>query len=153
MSIVSAIYKTPIVATMTYENGKILVLLQYENKIYEGRAKIAPEDKDFFSERVGINIAKSRARLSMFHDAIVKAKRTAEVKNQMKKELINTSNYCWSDLDPTGCIQKSIEKSEEKINILKRAYKNEKNKLNNYLKGQTKMIESVKRHRNKAEDN
>ena len=148
MSIISAIYKAPVKAVAVSEiNGEVVVLIDFNGKLYEGVATLHPEDEGFFSERVGKNIAKSRARLTIFQDAIAEAKKIDEVKGRMIKELATIIGCDWEKIDPTGLVYQNYIKSTLNLENLRYAYKQEKRKLNNYLEGQDRMVDSVKLHR------
>lgn len=148
MSIISAIYKAPVKAVAVSEAiGSVVVLINFNGKLYEGVAVLHPEDEGFFSERVGKNIAKSRARLAIFKDAITETKQNHTAKFRMMKELQTTTGYAWSELDPTGKIYQNIVSSAVRLEKLRYAYKEEKKKLNNYLEGQDRAVDSVKLHR------
>lgn len=158
MGIVSAIYKAPVIATAISEiAGEITLLIKYDGKLFTGSSFLHPDDKEFFSERVGTCIAKSRARLSAFEYAIKEAQKTAEIKERMMLELIHTTGYSWEELDPTGKVRQNIDKSMALIEGLKKAYSREKKFLANYLEGQDRAVDSVKLHRRleaeKAENN
>jgi len=64
MSAVTAIYNAPVVGKAVLpESGEVSIIIQYRGRLYQGVALLHPEDKDFFSEKVGCNIALARARI------------------------------------------------------------------------------------------
>ena len=88
MSIVSAIYKAPVVGRVVMPDaGEVSVLIKYNGHLYQGVALLHPEDKDFFSEKVGYNIALSRARIEALEDFLIDVSYEAQLKQQMYLEV------------------------------------------------------------------
>lgn len=52
MSVISAIYKAPTITQLVNEKSGICIVgINYNGKIFSGRAKLAESDKDFFLKR------------------------------------------------------------------------------------------------------
>lgn len=107
-----------------------------KNENYVGEAFLHPDDKDFYSEKVGTNIALSRARL----DAMYWLR--AKIYNQIVEETI----HCYrSNGNPSRRIMSLAKQAEYVTSCIN----DEKRVLSDYLKGQSRAVESVKRVRAK----
>jgi hypothetical protein len=149
MSIATAIYKAPIVGKAVLPDaGEVSVIIQYNHRLYEGVALLHPEDQDFFSEKVGTNIALSRARIEALEDALIDLKTEAQVKAQMYLEVTRFGQEGdYTFFDPTDMFYQNQRKAQERAESLSRIIKKEKLILSKYLEGQARALESVKRFR------
>ncbi len=147
MSAVSAIYKAPVVGKgVMPDAGEVSVIINYNGRIYQGVALLHPEDKDFFSERVGYNIAISRARIEALKDTLFEVRTEAQIKKQMFDEVTRFGRTS-GNFDETGMFHQNVEKAIKRVETLENALAKEKAILHNYLKGQTKALDSIKRYR------
>ena len=64
--IINTIYKLEPVIEIN--NTTCVAKLIFNNKEYIGEANLNPKDEEFFSEKVGLNIALSRARILLLKD-------------------------------------------------------------------------------------
>lgn len=150
MSAISAIYKAETIGKAVLPDaGEVSVIIKYNNRLYQGVALLHPDDKDFFSERVGYNIAISRARIEALEDVLIDVKEEAQYKQQMLDEVTRFGEFkCQEDMyDPTGMFRQNVVRVLTRIENLQEAIKKEKRILANYIKGQAKALESVKRYR------
>ena len=150
MSVISAIYKAPVVGRAVMPDaGEVSVIIKYNNRIYQGVALLHPEDKDFFSEKVGYNIAISRARIEALEDALIDVKNEAQIKRQMLIEVTRFGRLQKQEevYDPTGMFEQNVNKVLGRVKNLEEAIKKEKQILQNYLEGQSRALESIKLYR------
>lgn len=151
MSAVTAIYKAPVVGKAVLPDaGEVSIIIQYQGRIYQGIALLHPEDKDFFSEKVGCNIALSRARIEALVDTLHETRQEAKYKEQMLYEVtrfgeFNSKNDMY---DPTQMFRQNVCKAIMRVENLEAALKKEQKMLANYLKGHGKAIQSIKKQRN-----
>lgn len=129
------------------EAGYCSLILKYNNIKYLGIALCSPQDQDFFSEKVGLNIALSRARIKLLQDVIYDAKLEFHHRSQMYYEVCNNNSDLEPNPDPYDLFFNNVIKSEQRFNKLKEALKQEKKYLNDYLQKQKKFIESIKKIR------
>ncbi len=127
--------------------GVCQVQITFRGKTYKGLAELSPEDKDFFSEKVGLNIALSRARINLLKDLKNQAKIVANTKYQMYQEAIEYGRKQPAEIDPTASFLKKVLKAQAHYHSLQYALKREKKYLAKYLENQDKMVERVKLYR------
>lgn len=130
--------------------GVCKVYLTFQGERYCGTAQLAPEDSDFFSEKVGLNIALSRARIVLLKDLIKQTKIAANIKYQMYQEAIEYGKKSPGAVDPTEAFLKKAIKAQTKYDLLRHALKKEQRFLAGYLENQDKMVERVRLYRVKA---
>lgn len=130
--------------------GICLVWLTYNGKKYKGIAEVSPDDENFFSEKVGLNIALSRARIKLLKDAVKQARIVADIKYQIYREATEYGKIPPAQVDPTGAFLKKALKAEQKYHNLRNALRKEKAYLNKYLENQDRMVEYIKIHRSKG---
>lgn len=153
MSAVTAIYKAPVIGKAILPDvGEVSVIIQYNGRVYQGVALLHPEDKDFFSEKVGYNIALSRARIEALEDILIDIKTEEKIKEQMYYEATTFSNHLPEYSDPNMVFIKNLMRVKHRIEIIQEAIKNEKKILKNYLEGQDKALESVKLYRKRQDE-
>lgn len=134
MSVVKAIYKAPVVDTFPNEEmGFYRVIIEYNGKIFFGTALISPEDKDFFSERVGYTIALSRARINALKYELRKSKSEFRERYNLYQEATKYGKISPAEVDPTGNFYHGITRYISRISAIKKAIKQEQKNLNNYL--------------------
>jgi hypothetical protein len=149
MSLVTSIYKAPIVDTDFYD-GLTGVCIKWNGQLYWGSSSCNDEDKDFQSNFVGQNIALSRARL----EAMYAAKRSIEDEVKWKLRIyqeVTRGKGCLENL-PSPEVWRNYERAEKRLKSIKSAIKNEKVSLQEYIDGQAKAIESVRKFRDKGKN-
>lgn len=151
MSVVTAIYKAPITHEFhsKIRNGYHLYI-KYDGKKFAGRAYLSPEDKDFYSSRIGRNIALSRARMNAMNYEIKKSRKEMEYRYDFYQEATKYGKVSPAEVDPTGSFYRAIVRYTSRISALKKALEKEKSNLNTYLENQEKALSIV---RNFREDN
>lgn len=150
MSLIKSIYNAP----MTYKYDGIFssVTIIYNGKKYYGAAVVHSNDKDFASEKVGLNIALSRARIKILEDMLVKTKQIADIKYQYYQEAINYGAVSSFEVDPSGAFYNKVIKAKKSYYKIQNALHKEKSYLNKYLEDQSKVVERVKIFRAKKEE-
>lgn len=148
MSVVSAIYKAPITHEFhsKIRNGYHLYI-KYDGKKFAGRAYLSPEDKDFYSSRIGRNIALSRARMNAMNYEIKKSRKEMEYRYNFYQEVTKYGKVSPAEVDPTGSFYRAIVRYTTRISALKEALKKEKSNLKAYLENQEKAISIVRNFR------
>lgn len=145
MNIVKAIYKAPILQIESYFNTTS-VSIKYNGRLYTGYAYLnEEEDFNFFSEKVGKNIALSRARTKAMKTELEREKNSyREVNNffNLKPNLLRDEDH-----------KSLLNRKKWRCESLRTAIKNEKHNLNKYLEGQDRAIKSIKKIRNKDKEN
>ena len=134
--------------TMT-DGNKCVIKLRYQDRIYIGSATIHPNDKEFFSEKVGFNIALSRARIKIMEDVYKEAKQEALFKNRMLKEATNFGQLDISTIDPTGNFRAKVDKANKRAKKIRDALIKERKGQSIYIGSLKSMIESVRNLRAK----
>lgn len=154
MSVVSAIYDTLVDWVEANENtGTVTASLTFNGHTCTGSAFLHPEDKDFFSYKVGRQIATSRARIEILKIEVNKAQQTFNNKTTFYQEVLGFGSKTPADVDPTGAFSRNVMRAGRRLDSLKDALENEEANLRNYLEGQAKAIASIKRFRSKGQDN
>lgn len=146
--IVKAIYDAPVVFEI-YGARSFTVAIKYQQKTYAGYAICHPDEQDFFSVRVGKNIALSRARQKAMKDALVQAREEVKYRQDLWHEAVGRAGGDYNLADPTRAFMKSIHRSQDKVFALQQGLKRERANLRNYIEGQDRAIESVKIYRDK----
>lgn len=145
MSIIDKIYLAPIVESIYNEqSGITTIVIEFNNKKYIGSAFLHKDDKDFYSQKVGKNIALSHARIAAMQDVYSKLLKTA---NEDWLHYCRIVDYNIIDFEHKNLFYKAI-RSMKKAENIKKAILKEKNNLKSYLINQDKVIKSVKRLRN-----
>lgn len=129
------------------EGGGCHVWITYNNHTFHGEAHITPSDKDFFSEKVGLHIAHSRAIISALKFASRQSKLIYDTKYQMYQEAVNYGTRPPAEVDPTGAFLRKVILAEKNYRRLQKAIKREEKNLNFYLQGQDKMVRIIKTKR------
>lgn len=152
MNIANRIYNAKVANVSVDKDARIVsVAINYDNEYSIGVAITHTNDKDFFSEKVGYRIALSRAKIAAFKRELRKARRKLKERKIFYKEVI--PDEAMIDIfDPRGAFARRLVRDQYLINDLRDALKREEANLNNYIKGQDKMIESVKRFREKDKE-
>ena len=104
-----------------------------------------PDYKDFFSEKVGLNIALSRARISLLEEKKLEARKIFKARELMYREALdfNNPNLDYNEIDPTGRFLKRVKKSYHLYQNFYQTLKQEQTALNNYIKELGNMIISI----------
>lgn len=145
--IVDAIYKQD-PETQVFE-GQCEVWLPFQGKRYHGKSYIHKDDKDFFSEKVGLNIALSRARISVLKDKYKEARQIAQYKNQMYQEALEFGRRDCAEVDPTGAFKAKVDKANIQVKRLHDAIAAEQKGLSFYLKSLDEMMIAIRKQREK----
>lgn len=148
MKLIKSIYKAPY-KTNIYEDNFILIELPFQGVTYGGVAALHPDDKDFFSAKVGTTIALSRARTNCMREQVEKLQAQLKERELFLKEV---SGFGEKDIDPDNLFWKNLQSYRRRIHILKVQIEKEEKNLREYLDGQTKAIASIKRVRNKGQN-
>lgn len=152
MSAVTAIYNAPIAhERIPKQWGTTYVSINYNGKSYLGTAMCIPEHKDFFSPRIGRQIAKSRARLKALADAYQSAETEASMKERLYREVLNFGSADPQEIDPTGKFWKNTLRARDRANELHDAIKHEKQCLKSYLKDLETFTMLIKERRAKID--
>lgn len=148
MSVVTAIYKAPITHEFhsKIRNGYHLYI-KYDGKKFAGRAYLSPEDKDFYSSRIGRNIALSRARMNAINYEIKKSRKEMNYRYDFYQEVTKYGKVSPAEVDPTGSFYRAIVRYTTRISALKEALKKEKSNLKAYLENQEKALSIVRNFR------
>lgn len=148
MSVVTAIYKAPITHEFhsKIRNGYHLYI-KYDGKKFAGRAYLSPEDKDFYSSRIGRNIALSRARMNAMNYEIKKSRKEMNYRYDFYQEVTKYGKVSPAEVDPTGSFYRAIVRYTTRISALKEALKKEKSNLKAYLENQEKALSIVRNFR------
>lgn len=148
MSVVSAIYKAPIITEVIDENiGDTIIGILYDGKLFTGNAKLAENDKGFYSYRVGRNIALSKARMNAMNYEIKKSRKEMEYRYDFYQEATKYGKAGPAEVDPTGNFYHAITRYISRISALKKALKTEETNLKTYIKNQTKALSIVRKFR------
>lgn len=148
MSVVSAIYKAPIVTEVINENiGDTIIGILYDGKLFTGNAKLAENDKGFYSYRVGRNIALSKARMNAMNYEIKKSRKEMEYRYDFYQEATKYGKAGPAEVDPTGNFYHAITRYISRISALEKALKTEETNLKTYIKNQTKALSIVRKFR------
>lgn len=129
--------------------GLCTVILTFQNKRYVGTAQISPEDRDFFSQKIGLNIATSRAIIKILKDKYEESKLIANARDSMLREAIEYGKKELIEVDPTGAFLMKVIKANKNALRLKKALKQEQKRLNQYIVDVDKTIKTIKRNRDK----
>lgn len=159
--VVKTIYKIEPKITVHEQLGTCQAILEYENKLFIGNAWLSHKDIDFFSEKVGLNIALSRARIQLLKYVLNKAITNYNIRNQMYREVINnatsltfTELYSVEDsVDPTGRFSKNVIQAEKNVKRIRDALKKEEKGLRFYIQSQDNFIKSIKKRRSQDNNN
>jgi hypothetical protein len=141
MSLVSTIYNAPIVIGFPVKKHDTILGIKVNNHIYWGYASCGDEDISFYSEKVGKNIALSRARIKAMKEVEKALKEEVKWKEIILHEISNGKDF----LEPS--VYNNYNHAAARLKALKTAIKKEKTELSSYINAQAKMIDSVKRFR------
>lgn len=148
MSVISAIYKAPTITQVVNEKSGICIVgINYNGKIFSGRAKLAESDKDFFSEKVGKTIALSKARINAMQYEMKKTRKELQYRYDYYQEATKYERLSPAEVDPTGNFYYAIGRCSARISALEKALKTEETNLKTYIKNQTKALSIVRKFR------
>lgn len=158
MSIVTAIYKAPVIrSSFRNDIGETSVVIKYNGKNYWGRAILHIEDKDFYSSKVGRHIAISRARINAMKAELKREEYNYKICDKFFYETFSSGRVDPSDKivysdELAYALSTKIERMENRCKNLRTAIKREQNSLKLYIEGQEKAITSVKKMRAKDKE-
>lgn len=143
MGIVKTIYNAPVVQKFITENeGRVVVAIRYNNNYkFFGAAQCAEEDMDFFSRKIGYQIALSRARIRAMRYEKEKIAEEVDWKRRICSEITREKKV------PE--VTRNYQNAKRRLNAINKALKQELKTLDKYLTGQQKAIESVRIMRGK----
>ena len=154
MNLVKAIYKAPVIVKEYWEEkGATAVAISYNGKSFCGTANLSKHDDGFYSKKVGYNIALSRARIQALEYFYKQERDKFNVRNQFYQEVLGLGVKTPAEVDPLGAFNRNMMRCKYRADALKEALDKEKDMLHKYILGQDKAIESVKRFRQKADNN
>lgn len=154
MNLVKAIYKAPVVVKKYWEEkGATAVIIRYNGKDFCGTANLSKGDEGFYSKKVGYNIALSKARIEALEYFYKQERDKFNVRNQFYQEVLGLGVKTPAEVDPLGAFNRNMMRCKYRADALKEALDKEKDMLHKYILGQDKAIESVKRFRQKADNN
>ena len=146
MKLISAIYDAPVYIT-NYNENYVGVAIFYDGHNWTGRAYLHPEDKDFYSPKVGRRIALSRARIKIMQYELKKMDEAIKQRELFYREVCGYGSKDYMEVDPTGSFRKNITRNKLRYEELLKKKEYEVRHLKNYLEGQRKAIATVKRMR------
>lgn len=156
MKLLDAIYHAPTLVNVSEENNKVDVHILYRDKLWKGSAYLHPEDKDFFSAKVGKRIALSRARTKILKYEENRLKELCKQRELFYTEVRGYGSKNQAEVDPTGAFIRNLDRCFIRYNAVKEAISKEENSLKNYLEDYKKAIGTVKKMResqNKVNNN
>lgn len=142
MSIVNAIYNAPVIRCSHFDDNFTSVVIKYNGQTYKGMSYVHPDDREYFSKKVGRNIALSRARTKAMKAEL----KRCNVEYRERKIFANLR----TDLNKDFEMQTLIDRSKWRCEDLRAAIKREKHNLYKYIQGQERAVQSVKRLREKV---
>ena len=147
MSAIKAIYKAEKQFVVDDISSTIYAHIFYNGQWYQGEARLHPEDKNFFSEKVGKTIALSRARQRALKEVLREATVIANIKYQMYQEITAYGSKAPAEVDPTGAMLLNTQRALLRVKTLKEQLLNEQANLSEYLQDQAKALRIVKKIR------
>lgn len=154
MNLVKAIYKAPVIMKDYWEEEGITnVKICYQGHTFHGAAVLSKGDEGFYSKKVGYNIALSKARIEALEYFYKQERDKFNIRNQFYQEVLGLGIKTPAEVDPLGAFNRNMMRCKYRADALKEALDKEKNMLHKYILGQDKAIESVKRFRQKADNN
>lgn len=124
----------------------IAIAIKYNGRKYYGSATCHPEDREFFSEKIGMNIAYLRACA----EAMYAEREKAREKYESLKNFY--ANYRQNHA-PSADLESAITEAEKHFHYYQRKYRESKQELKEYLHNHEKVLESLRRQRKiKAEN-
>lgn len=154
IKIAKAIYNAPLYSAYYDEDyGNTIIWIKYENHIFQGESKLHKDDEGFYSQKIGYNIALSRARQKALTWALGREIARYNMKNTFYQEVLGYGRKESAEIDPTGAFNRNLKHSQSRIAALEKIIKDEKKWLAEYLVGQDKALESIKRLRRKDNTN
>lgn len=153
MKLISAIYNAP-VRIVGYDENYVSVTIFYDGHDWTGLAYLHPDDKDFYSPRVGRRIATVRARIKIMRYEIEKMKKSITERELFYREVCGYGSKDYMQVDPSDSFRQNITRHKKRCEMLEQALKTEEENLKKYLNGQKKAITIIKNMRkNKEMDN
>lgn len=149
MGLIHNIYTAPIVHQVSC-GPECLVVIKYNNRTYHGCAMTHPDDKEFFSEKVGYSIALSRARIQILKDEKERLRQEYTDKMRLYNDVLGYGTKKSEEIDPTGAFRKNIDKTLHRYFTITEALKEEQEGLKTYLEGQNTFIEKLRAYRKRT---
>lgn len=153
MNLIKAIYNAPII-TKDYDEsiGTTKIEIRYENRTFRGWAALSPEDKEFYSKKVGYNIALSKARINALEYYCKQEEKKYKQRFVFLQEVLGYGKKELAEIDPTNAFSRGVMHCKSRVVALEAAAAKEKEVLKKYIEGQDKAIVSIKNYR-KANNN
>lgn len=154
MNLIKAIYEAPVIMkNYQEEEGITSIKICYQGQTFHGAALLSKKDEGFYSKKVGYNLALSKARIEALEYFYKQEKDKFNVRNQFYQEVLGLGTKTPAEVDPSGAFNRNLMRIKGRMTALKEALDKEKNILKKYIEGQNKAIESVRRFRQKANNN
>lgn len=154
MNLIKAIYSAPVVSKeYNEEQGTTQITVKYENKYFTGEAVLSKQDEGFYSKKVGYNIALSKARIQVLEYCYKREINKFNQRNQFYQEVLGLGVKTRAEVDPLGAFYRNMMRVKDRAAAIKESLDKEKRTLEKYIIGQDKAVESVKRFRQKADNN
>lgn len=134
------------------EDREIVVKIKFNGRTFYGYSSCHPDDKNFYSEKVGTTIAHMRAMREAIRFERNKAHTEWKILNKAYKDA--TQNCDGLEVDPYGTFYHSVKNAEKRYHRYQKYFNEISDELRNYLKDQSRAVASIKRQREmKAKSN
>lgn len=150
-SILKKIYKLEPKCHIGEFNGEYCeAVINYKGKTYCGDAFCHVEDKEYFSEKVGFNIATQRALLKILKHERDEAKKIYDAFYVAYQEATVWSGNEAAEVDPTGAFWRRVEKAHASYEEFATAVRKENAALNHYINNVNDMMQKMKKIRSEG---
>lgn len=129
------------------ENHIATCILESEGKTYCGIAACHPDDFDFESEKVGCNIAYSRAVIQVMQDRIANNLKPRYAGLHQLYYSMNRSKYFDPESYPIRRLVKQMEDIEDEISALKESVKTLKDETRKYIADKEAFYQKIRKSR------
>lgn len=130
------------------DSGVSTYIIEYEGQYFTGIAHCAPEDADMQNEKTGINIAQRRAIIKLFQYRRNELKHKLTALNQLYYSVNKSKKY-----NSHGYMENMLEhqrqQTQDELNLMKDALKNEQQNLQQYLKDKDEFYKRIRVNRKK----
>ena len=135
-------------------NSKVIgqemtVMIEYDHHKYYGTSCCHPDDIDFYSEKVGYNIAYKRAIIQCLEMQTFEAENEWKYLKTIYSNIIMNHEETPETVDPTGRMKEALYRAEKHYKKFKKARDMARKDLKNYLEAQARVVDSLKRQRAK----
>jgi hypothetical protein len=129
--------------------------INYNGTDYTGFSACCEEDEEFYSPKIGFNIAHQRALIEAAYWATADAEREWKILNKAYKDAmfnLYEDKDAIAEADPQNRFKRQVRMAENKYRRYSRDLKILRNELNEYLKAQETVISSLKRQRQNKDE-